>query len=260
MHTKLFLSTFLSKVVLLAILTVPMLCHGAGLTIQPGAGISINGGGINLGCTDLVINGDLNLGSGYISETADIILSGGSLDAGTGTVILSGDWTNNGTFTSSASQVNIVDGCSSPSSLISGDNNFYSFSASSATGKELQLTAASKQVFANALSLQGATGMPLLIRSTSPGAQAFFELMPLATQNIAYVDVQDNNALAGSLLAPGLPAVSNSVDSGNNLNWFHRPFSNIPIPTLSLPALLLLILAMLLVAFRSLPIFINTDR
>lgn len=260
MPSKFIHSSFLSKLFLLMVLVVPGLSQGAGISIQSGASISFNGGSINLGCTDLHLEGDLNLGTGFIAEAADILLTGGSLDAGSGAITLAGDWSNAGTFTAATSQVNIVDGCSTTSSSISGDTSFYSLLVSSTSGKTLQLTAASNQIFTNSLSLQGVAGMLLQIRSTNPGAQAFFELLPGATQNIAYVDVADNNAFTGDLLAPGLPAATNSINSGNNLNWFSRPLSHIPIPTLSLPALVLFMLIMLFAAFRSLPIINNTNR
>lgn len=260
MHSRVIQSSILSKLFLLMVLAVPGLSHSAGISIQSGASISFNGGGINLGCTDLHLDGDLNLGTGFIAEAADILLTGGSLDAGSGSITLAGDWSNAGTFSAATSQVNIVDGCSTTSSSISGDTSFYSLLVSSTSGKALQLAVASNQIFTNSLSLQGAAGMLLQIRSSNAGDQAFFELVPGATQNIFYVDVADNSAIAGDLLAPGSPVATNSVNSGNNLNWFNRPLSHIPIPTLSLPALVLFMLIMLFAAFRSLPIINNTNR
>ncbi len=251
-HTRQFQLPVVSRVFLLSILFTPVFCFSSGLTVQSGAGITVSGGQIGLGCTDLVIDGDLSLGNGSISGAADVRLSGGNLDAGAGQISLAGDWVNNGVFTASTSRVNIVDGCSRTASTLSGDSDFYSFSAATANGKTLLITAASQQAFANSLGLQGASGVPLLIRSTVAGAQAFFNLDPAASQSISFIDVQDNNALSGSLIAPGSPASFNSVNSGNNLNWFTLPFANIPIPTLSIPAWLLLVITLLFVALRSL--------
>ena len=67
------------------------------------------------------------------------------------------------------------------------------------------------------LTLQGAAGNLLKVRSTVPGTPAKLNL--LGTQNIRYVDVADNHG-TGLTLAPGLPSASNSVNSGNVFNWF----------------------------------------
>lgn len=257
MHQKQFHLSFFSIAILFGILITPALSYGAGVTVQTGARITFSGGGFDLGCTDLIISGGLNLGSGSISEAANVNIAGGILDAGAGSISLSRDWSNNGQFVASSSQVNVVDGCGESTSIVSGDNVFHSFSASSATGKELQVEAGSQQTFLDSLDLHGVNGMLLLIRSTSPGTRALFNLMPSATQDVSYVDVQDNNALSGSLIAPGSPASSNSVDSGNNFNWFGL---SVPVPALSLPALLLLVMTLLLAARRRLPLFIKSDR
>jgi hypothetical protein len=256
MHREQPRSTFLSIAILLAILIAPALSYAAGVTVQPGAKISLGGGSGNLGCNDLIIQGDLDLGNGsLILENVDI--AAGTLNADAGNILLAGDWSNGGQFMASTSQVDVIDGCGNSTATISGDNTFYGFSAGSSAGKKLQIEAASQQTFLGSLGLNGVNGMLLMIRSTSPGSQAFFNLVPSASQDISFIDVKDNNALSGALIAPGTPASFNSKDSGNNLNWFNTP---IPIPTLSIPALILLIMSLLFVARRRFPIFINSDR
>lgn len=262
MHTKRFWSFVVSKALLLIVLITPALSYAAGVEIPAGATVTLNGGSLNLDCTDLLIDGDFSLGSGTVSAAADISISGGTMDAGSGLVSLAGNWTNNGEFIASSSQVDIVDGCGKSTSIVSGNNVFNAFSTVSAIGKKLQIEAGSEQTFLDSLGLQGVMDKLLLIRSTSPGNQVFFNLMPMAVQDISYVDVQDNNALAGGLIAPGTPGFSNSIDSGNNYNWFSLAIAipAIAIPTLSLLAQLLLVMTLLFAACRRLPLFVKSDR
>ncbi len=222
MHKKKIRSYYQSIAILLSILLTPALSCAAGVNVQAGAGITFSGGSINLGCTDLLVSGDFNLGNGAVTQAADISISGGMLDAGSGQISLAGDWSNSGAFIASSSQVNIVDGCSKSTSIVSGDNVYHSFSVNSSSGKELQIEAGSQQTFLGSLGLQGAEGMLLLIRSTAPGSYALFNLKSSATQVVSYVDVRDNNALAGTLIAPGAPESFNSINSGNNLVYPFR--------------------------------------
>jgi hypothetical protein len=71
-----------------------------------------------------------------------------------------------------------------------------------------------------------ATGVPggfLAIRSDTMGSQ--FQIQSPTTHNVAYVSVRDSDNSLGVLVDP-----ANSVDLGNNINWFPPPP---PIPTLT---------------------------
>ena len=254
---------FKFSIILLAvtILLVPGIGFSAGITVQSGASLSLGAGAINFGCTDLVVAGDFSISTGSITAANDVNISAGSVDAGSGDLSLSGSWLNSGTFAPGSSQVNIVDGCANSTSVIQGDTDFFDFFATSVSGKILRVTAASSQTFTNQLFLQGALGVPILIRSTIPGTQAFFNLVPAALQTIFSVDVQDNDARGGVLIAPGLPSDFNSINSGNVLNWFNLTFGpQIPIPTLSLPGILLLVLLLLITSYRNRHIFSFLNR
>jgi len=104
-----------------------------------------------------------------------------------------------------------------------GDNSFYNFSASTSTGKVFSFEAGSVQTFSNELSLHGAEpNQRLKIRSSVTGQSVHFNLAAQGVQQINAVDVKDNDATAGQLLAPGIPAAHASVDAGNNKNWFEQ--------------------------------------
>jgi len=231
------------------VLVLPALGSAAGIYVQSGTSLLLDSGTIDMGCGDVTIAGNLNIQSGAIINTRHFNISAGSVDAGNGQVELSGNWSNSGTFIPGSSQVTVQDGCATTNSTMSGDSDFYAFSAVSSNGKLLQVDAGTSQVFGNSLTLQGVIGDPLLIRSSSAGSLAFFSLDLASTHNIFAVDVRDNNALSGQLLAPGFPADYESIDSGDNSNWFLDLFEYVPVPTLSPWALLVLIMVLMTTAF-----------
>jgi hypothetical protein len=62
--------------------------------INTGGVVSLAGGTISLGCTDLVIGGTLNFDSGTYRAVRNVtVLAGGELHGGTGTLRLSGTFT-----------------------------------------------------------------------------------------------------------------------------------------------------------------------
>ena len=194
----------------------------AGISIGDGASFHVGNAQIDVNCLDLVTRGQFALGGGsVIGANLVSIESTGQLNGDTGSLRFSGDWWNAGAFSPAQSSINVQDGCGASESLLLGDNDFFDFSAFTSTGKTLSVEAGSIQTFANELSLQGFdAAQRLKIRSSVDGQSAFFDLAAQGVQQIHAVDVKDNDASAGQLLAPGAPAVFASVDSGNNENWF----------------------------------------
>lgn len=232
-----------------------------GIVVGPGAIISLGAGDIDMNCTDYITTGDDDIGSGSITEVLHFIIQAtGTVTGGSGQVQLSGDWENNGTFTPGTSQVHIQDGCAMTTSNMVGDTDFNSFTATSSTGKELRVEAGSTQTFSQDLTLMGVDNsnrMP--ITSSSAGSQAFFSLDNAGTQVIDAVNVMDNNASGGQLLAPDQPSVFASLDSGNNLNWFLYPGVTklaVPVPTLPVWAMILLSMLLMTVVSKRRNLFI----
>jgi hypothetical protein len=193
----------------------------AGLTVGPGASFGLGGGSVILNCLDLTVSGQFFAADGRVEAGRDVsVVTGGSLDGGNSEIRLSGDWANAGAFNPGSGSVRIEDGCGRNTSALIGNSTFFSFEATTASGRTLRPAANSTQVFQDNLVLAGTPGNELKIRSSSPGNWAFFTLEPGATQLIQRVDVMDNNASQGQLLAPGAPLASNSINSGNVLNWF----------------------------------------
>jgi len=196
----------------------------AGISVGNGASFDVGSASIDLNCLDLETVGQFVLGDGLVSEVNHLsIESGGELNGETGSLQFAGDWWNAGTFNAAQSNISMQDGCGTVESLILGDNSFYSFKASTSAGKTLSIEAGSVQAFANELSLQGAEpNLRLKIRSSVDGESVYFNLAAQGVQQINAVDVKDNDATAGQLLAAGTPAGLASLDAGNNKNWFRQ--------------------------------------
>lgn len=206
----------------LAFQCIPGYC--AGIFVGNGASFHVGNATIDVNCLNLETAGQFVLGGGFVNTVNLLrIESTGELSGDTGSLQFAGDWWNAGTFNAAQSSVSMRDGCDTTESLMLGDNNFYNFSASTSTGKTFSIEAGSVQTFANELSLHGAEpNQRLKIRSSVNGQAVHFNLVAKGVQQINAVDVKDNDATAGQLLAPGIPAAYASVDAGNNKNWFEQ--------------------------------------
>jgi hypothetical protein len=97
---------------------------------------------------------------------------------------------------------------------MAGSSTFYQLRKVVAAADTLTLTAGTTQTITNDITLSGATGQVLSLRSTVNSSQANLSLSALGTQSINYMDVKDNNATGLTLIAR-----NSSVNSGNNTNW-----------------------------------------
>jgi len=190
--------------------------------VSNGASFNVGNATFDLNCLDLETAGQFVLGAGSVSGVNLVsIESTGELNGDTGTLRFSGDWWNAGAFNPAQSSVSVQDGCAVNESMMLGDNDFFSFSATTSNGKTLSIEAGSVQTFANNLTLQGVgPDDRLKIRSSVNGQSAYFRLAVQGVQEIYAIDVKDNDATGGQLLVPGTPAQYASVDAGNNKNWF----------------------------------------
>ncbi|MFT3791892.1 MAG: hypothetical protein QM741_12645 [Rudaea sp.] len=191
----------------------------AAIDVPSGASMDLADGAIHLACSDLTVAGTLTGGSAMVSGIANLTINGGTLDAGSALFAVGGDFVDSGTFNAGTSSVEIVDACGSGVSRLGGSSAFYDFSASTAAGKQLVLDAGLTQSVSHAFTLQGAAGQLLRVLSSGAGQQARFAIAAAASQVVSYVDARDNLA-SQATIAPGLPSLYNSIDSGNLTNWF----------------------------------------
>src|SRR5207244_9413372 len=99
---------------------------------------------------------------------------------------------------------------------ITGNTTFNNLTKSVSAAQTMSFAAGSLTSVSNSMTLTGATSNLLSLRSTVAGTQ--WLLHAPATQSVNYVDVKDSNANGGQTVTP-----TNSIDSGNNLNWFFPP-------------------------------------
>jgi hypothetical protein len=239
------LSSRLAATLLLALLATSGRAH-ATVTVGAGSRIDFGDTRVDFGCSDLAVGGSASVGAAQLVGIDSVVVdAGATLAGGSGSLALSGDFAVAGGFDPGTGAVAIGDGCGNTASLIGGSQRFSRLAITTTTARQLTLTAgATTHVGPGPLTLTGSAGNLLKIRSSAAGQPAFIDLA--GSQSIAYVDVADNTAI-GATLAPGLPAASHSVNSGNVYNWFDFLTA---IPTLTLPALLGLALLLGGVALR----------
>lgn len=157
------------------------------LTIDPGGVLTLNG-------YSLTVMGDITIN--------------GTLDAGSSTITTGGNWSNSGSFSQGTSTV-ILNGTNQ---AIYGSTTFYNLTKSVSTADTLYFQAGSTQTIANSLTLNGAGGGLLSLRSTSTGSYWYID--PQGNRNISFVDVKDSNNISFTNIV-----AMDSVDSGDNINW-----------------------------------------
>ena len=167
---------------------------------------------------------DLTLASGFkgslevgrsLTVVGNVTLQGGTLIAGSQTITIGGDWRLQATdFQAGTSTVVFND--ASQYSTILGFNTFYSL-ASITPSKRLFFEAGATQTVSGALTLEGAKGQLIELRSTDPG-QTQWKLAPIGATSIRFVHLGDAYNLSPTPIK-ALP--SNSF--GNNTGWDTDP-------------------------------------
>jgi hypothetical protein len=242
--SDLFSLTTVIRVIFLLACSLSVSTTHADLVVPLGGSLALNGGGSDLGCTDLIVAGALQVDSGSITGIRSVnILPGGSITVTTGTLSLSGDWSNAGSFTAGNGLVSFVDlaGCATSGGAISGNTAFARLSFTTALGKTYTIASGSTQTVTQQLTIQGAAGLPLVLRGATAGQPAFIALF--GGQSTANFGAADLRATVNWIA----PNQTNAI-SGNVARIFGNPSE--PIPSLPLGALALLALALAAFARR----------
>lgn len=145
------------------------------------------------------INGGLTITAG----TLDVSASNYSLTVG-------GNWSKSGTFTPRSGTVTL----NGTDQSITGNTTFYNLTKTVAAARTLTFAASSTTTISNTLTLQGAVGQRLSLRSSTPATQA--NINPQGTRVFASLDVKDSNNTNATLAS----CTDDCFDSGNNTNWF----------------------------------------
>jgi len=178
--------------------------------------------------SSLTINSSLTVTSGTLNADASgsTIADSGSVSVATNGIFdapsstgataftVAGSWTNNGgTFNAENGLVTF----NGTGQSISGSTTFYQFSKIVASADTLTFDHTGTQTFTNALTMEGASGQDLSIRSSLTNNQADIILASGALQVLNYLNVQDSNA--GTPPADVTLVPNNSTDNGDNHNW-----------------------------------------
>lgn len=219
----------------------------AQLVVPAGAELDLGAGSLELGGTDLAVDGVLAAGSSVVAGVGTVRIGGGGvLLAESARFDVLGNWLNLGHFEAGQSSVRLLDTPGSNAEL-AGASAFHTLEMLGASGKTYRLPAGLTQRVSGLLRIQGSSANPLQLTSTTPGQAAFVDLAASGQQAIAHVGVSDVHA-TGQWLARGQ---QNQGGTGNAVRWFGgQPAVAQPVPVTSLPALLALVLLMLGVATR----------
>ncbi len=162
-----------------------------------------------------------------LSMSGALTISGGTLQVDGGQALtVSGSWlkTSNPAAAFSAGTGTVV--LSGSHQTLSGSTTFYTLTKTTSLPKVLTVAAGSLQTVTHALTLQGASGSLLLLRSSLPGTA--WSIDPQATRSMAYLDLQDGN----NINATAIDCITGCRDSGRNTGWLF-PGENITTTTLS---------------------------
>lgn len=219
----------------------------ADYVVPANASTSLNGGSLNLACTDLIIGGSFSLGSGSVTGVRNVIIQpGGNLNGGSGELSLAGNFTNSGSFSAGTGSVNFGDsaGCAT-TGTVTGNNSFYdlSFVTASATGKTYAFAAGSTQLIDHLFTVRGTAAGPLQLTSSVPGQPAFINLPFTGAQSMASLGAVDLVA-TGVWLAPNLVNLA-PANGASAIRWFGEP--QVPVvPTLGNTSVIALAFILLL--------------
>ncbi len=156
----------------------------------------------------LTISGGSFTGSAGTVTASGVAVTGGVLTAPLTTLNDTGDWTvAGGVFQANGGTVTLT----GTNQHVNGSAAFFNFAKTVGMADTLTFQAGSTQTVAGTLTLEGAAGKPLALRSSSGTA---WSINPEANRAIAFVDVQN------STNASAIPIVAaSSHDSGGNTGW-----------------------------------------
>lgn len=197
------------------ILTITNMDTDSGLVKYDGVGgyIGLTGGDSYY---DLEFAGNNFTLNSALDVNGDLSISSGTLIDGAQQINVAGDFSNSSAFTSTGTF--ILDGVNQSVSGSSAFNNLtVQDSTDDSTDHTVTFEAGQTQAVSGVLTFAGNDSDDRVkLLSSASGTQ--WLLNSSGTLNVDFVNVQDSDASAGNLIS-----TTNSVDSGNNLNWSGFP-------------------------------------
>jgi hypothetical protein len=149
-----------------------------------------------------------------LTVSGSLTLTAGTIDASTSNygITVGGGWTKQSLFTFTARNGTVT--LNGSDQTMTGSTTFYNLTKTVTSPNTLTLAAGTTQTVTNTLTLQGAVGNLLSLRSSLAGNQ--WKIDPQGTRTISYLDVKDSNNVNATAIAT---AGNNITNSGNNTNW-----------------------------------------
>jgi uncharacterized repeat protein (TIGR01451 family) len=159
---------------------------------------------------NVIITGTVTPATGAVDIDGNLNISAGALvNSNNLDITLAGNWANTGTFTAGIGTVSF-DGPGT--TVVSGSSDFYNLTVDTA-GKAVTFTAGTNQTVNGTLTLTGASGNLVTLRSSSPGSK--WDLtFPNGAQNVTLVDVKDSDANTNTVTC-----LDCNDQNNNNANW-----------------------------------------
>ncbi len=182
-----------------------------GTVVFDGSSYYFAPGGKIINFNDVIINKSSTFGlTGDLYVDGNLTIASGTLSAASSNIYLGGNWTNAGNFNAGTGTVDL----GSESQTISGNTTFYNLTKTVFAAQTLTFDANSTQTVADILTLNGASGNPLSLVSSTPGVQ--WKINPQSSRVASYLNVSDSNNINATILnVEG----TGSSDLGNNTNW-----------------------------------------
>ena len=144
----------------------------------------------------------------------NLTITAGTLSTSGNAVNVSRNWSNSGTFTHGNGTVTL----NGTNQTISGNTTFFSLNKTVSSADALIFQKSSTQTISGTLTLRGAAGALLSLRSSENDGDNDvadqWTINPSGTRTISYVDVKDSNNSNATAIT-----VYQSTDSGTNTNW-----------------------------------------
>lgn len=156
-----------------------------------------------------------SLGAVTLQDALDVdgtlFLNAGVLDTGSDrSITVATGWENNGGVFLANTGTVTFDGSDQ---AIPGSETFYNFEMSVTSTGTLTFGRRAVTTATGALTLQGAAGNLLVLRSSESAIRS--EINPVGGRVIGFLDVQDNSNISGVVI----DCTNNCTDSGNNIEW-----------------------------------------
>ncbi len=195
--------------------------YEAATSLTASGTMTISAGTLSQGSKSLTVGaltvsgGTFSGGTGSLDVNGALTISSGTMTAPSGDTTVSGNFTHSGgTFSHNTGTI-VLDG---GDQTISSTTTFYSLKKTVTTARTLTFPASATQTVVGTLTLKGASGALLSLRSSTSGTR--WKIDPQGDRSLQYLDVKDSqNTNATKIATSGLHV----TDSGNNKGWAFPP-------------------------------------